>query len=85
MQYRSGTYDEHGYEHAWIENAAMIIEQSHVGYDVRCSDGWGNATFDDLHVRLAAPDWELIPIAEPWLMTIETAPKTVSPPLDAAK
>ena len=43
--------------HAWIGNAGMIVDEMESGFRLRCSDGLGEATFDDLValVELSSP------------------------------
>ncbi len=41
-----------GVDSAWIGNAGMITEQEGAARILRCSDGLGEPTFDDLVVRL---------------------------------
>lgn len=55
--------DDQGGEHAWIGNSGMTVGRHESGYDVRCSDGWGEVEFTDLHLRLLAPDWQFVPAA----------------------
>lgn len=41
-----------GVDSAWIGNAGMIVEHEGAGQVLRCSDGLGDPTFDDLVVRV---------------------------------
>ncbi len=41
-----------GVDSSWIGNAAMLVEREGRGQLLRCSDGLGDPTFDDLVVRL---------------------------------
>ncbi len=45
--------DEQGTQHAWIGNAGMLVEGTEDGVVLRCSDGIGEAHFDDLIVSLS--------------------------------
>lgn len=42
-----------GVENAWMGNAGMIVEHRENAVRLRCSDGFGDATFDDLVVSLS--------------------------------
>lgn len=41
-----------GVDSAWIGNAGMIVEQEGAARVLRCSDGLGEPTFEDLVVRI---------------------------------
>ena len=46
--------DQRGTVHAWIGNAGMLVEDEGEGVLLfRCSDGFGDVTFDDLVVSVA--------------------------------
>jgi hypothetical protein len=42
----------HQVVHAWIGNAGMLLETTDGGLTLRCSDGTGEPTFDDLVVEI---------------------------------
>jgi hypothetical protein len=44
-----------GVDDEWTNNAGMIIEELENGARLRCSDGVGNPTFDDLVVEVSFP------------------------------
>jgi len=37
---------------AWIGNAGMIVEPTTIGFVLRCSDGLGDVSFDDLVAKI---------------------------------
>lgn len=41
-----------GVDSSWIGNAAMSVDTDGATHTIRCSDGMGEVTFDDLVVRL---------------------------------
>lgn len=41
-----------GVDSAWIGNAGMLVEQEGATHVLRCSDGLGEPSFDDLVVRI---------------------------------
>lgn len=49
--WNSWSYD--GVDSSWLGNAGMLVERTKDEYTLRCSDGPGDATFDDLVVRLS--------------------------------
>lgn len=48
--------DESGRVDAWIMNAGMLVENKKNRMVLRCSDGRGEPTFDDLVVEILFPD-----------------------------
>lgn len=44
--------DSNGVQHAWIGNAGIIIHQLDDAVLLNCSNGMGNANFDDFVVRI---------------------------------
>jgi len=41
-----------GVDSSWLGSAGMLVDKTDDGYTVRCSDGLGDATFDDLTVTV---------------------------------
>ncbi len=50
--------DEQGTVHAWLVHAGMIVEEAGNKMILRCSDGLGDPTFDDLIVEIEFRDDE---------------------------
>lgn len=46
------SWSSDGVDSSWLGNAGMQIEPTHTGQLLRCSDGLGEPTFDDLVVRV---------------------------------
>lgn len=44
--------DHRGTEHAWLGNAGIVVVRNGVEFELRCSDGIGEPTFEDLIVKL---------------------------------
>jgi hypothetical protein len=44
--------DEEGTVHAWLVHAGMLVEEIGNKMILRCSDGWGKPTFNDLIVEI---------------------------------
>ncbi len=52
----NGWINDKGGVDAWLVHAGMLVEDAGNKMILRCSDGWGEPTFDDLIVEIEFPE-----------------------------